>query len=79
VLPKTGGDEVTRNSIKECTKAIRGRYGKASKEEKGKILDEFTKTVGLHRKSVIRLLHRPITGGIELSGGEDRRSIGQRL
>lgn len=54
---------MTRNSIKECTEAIRERYGKASKKEKGKILDEFSETVGLHRKSVIRLLHRPITGG----------------
>jgi hypothetical protein len=50
---------VTRQSIQEYVAAIRERYRKASKEEKGKILDEFTKVTGLHRKAAIRLLHRP--------------------
>jgi hypothetical protein len=49
---------VTRNSIKEYAEAIKLRYRKATKEEKGRILDEFTKTAGLHRKAVIRLLNR---------------------
>lgn len=48
---------MTRKSIKEYAEAIRGRYWKAKKEEKGKILDEFTKTTGLHRKAAIRLLN----------------------
>ena len=50
---------MTRNSVREYTEAIRERYWKASKEEKGKILDEFTKTSALHRKAAIRLLNRP--------------------
>jgi hypothetical protein len=50
---------VTRRSIREYVQAIRGRYLQASKEEKGKMLDEFTKVTGLHRKAAIRLLHRP--------------------
>jgi hypothetical protein len=60
VLPKTitKGGQVTRQSIEEYTEAIRGRYSKASKEEKGKILDEFTKVTNLHRKAAIRLLNR---------------------
>jgi hypothetical protein len=49
---------VTRKSIEEYVQAIKERYRKATKEEKGKILDEFTLTAGLHRKAAIRLLNR---------------------
>jgi hypothetical protein len=37
---------------------VQWRYLQASKEDKGKILDEFTKVTGYHRKIAIRLLHR---------------------
>ena len=47
---------MTRASIKEYAEAIRQRYRAGHKAEKGKILDEFTKVTGLHRKSAIRLL-----------------------
>ena len=55
---------MTRNSIKEYAEAIKVRYRKATKEEKGKILDEFTKASGLHRKAAIRLLNccKPLLG-----------------
>ena len=49
---------MTRRSILEYAQALRPRYYKASKGEKGKMLDEFTKVTGLHRKAAIRLLHR---------------------
>jgi len=49
---------VTRHSIREYAQAIRNRYKKADKPEKTKILDEFTKATGLHRKAAIRLLNR---------------------
>lgn len=49
---------MTRASIREYTEAVRGRYLWASKKEKGRILDEFTKVIGYHRKAAIRLLHR---------------------
>jgi len=49
---------MTRASIREYTEAVRWRYLRASKEDKGKILDEFTKVTGYHRKTAIRLLHR---------------------
>jgi len=50
---------MTRGSIREYTEAVRGRYLRASKKEKRKIiLDEFTKVTGCHRKATIRLLHR---------------------
>ena len=47
---------MTRASIREYVEAVRGRYLRASKIEKGKILDEFTQVVGCHRKAAIRLL-----------------------
>lgn len=55
---------MTPESMKEYIEAIRGRYQRASKEEKGEILSEFAKTTGLHRKSAIRLLNRPTPRGI---------------
>jgi len=49
---------MTRGSIQEYTEAVRERYLGGSKKEKGKILDEFTKVTGRHRKTAIRLLRR---------------------
>jgi len=49
---------VTRRSILEYAQALRSRYFGASREEKGKMLDEFTQVTGLHRKAAIRLLGR---------------------
>jgi hypothetical protein len=57
VLPKEV--EVTRASILEYVEALRNRYFKASRREKGRMLDEFTKVTGMHRKAAIRLLNRP--------------------
>jgi len=56
VLPKEV--EVTRRSIMEYVQALRSRYLTASREGKGKMLDEFIQVTGLHRKAAIRLLHR---------------------
>jgi len=49
---------MTRDSIREYAEAVRWRYLRTSKREKGKILDEFTKVTGYHRKAAIRLLRR---------------------
>lgn len=49
---------MSRGSIGEYAEAIRGRYREAGREEKGKILEEFTQVTGYHRKAVIRLLGR---------------------
>jgi hypothetical protein len=49
---------VTRRSIMEYAEAVRGRYLRASKKTKTKILDEFVAATGLHRKAAIRLLNR---------------------
>ena len=47
---------MTLSSIREYTEIMRGRYLKAAKKEKSKILDEFIKVTGYHRKAVIRVL-----------------------
>ncbi len=49
---------MTRQSIREYARAIRDRYWQNNKIGKTKILDEFTKTTGLHRKAAIRLLNQ---------------------
>ena len=50
---------MTRSSIYEYAKAVRGRYLRANKKAKRMILDEFCETTGYHRKAAIRLLRRP--------------------
>ena len=47
---------MTRASIKEYADVIRQRCRAGHKTEKGKILGEFTKVTGLHRKATICLL-----------------------
>jgi hypothetical protein len=78
VLPKTvkKGGQVTRQSIKEYVEAIRWRYRKALKEEKGKILDEFTQVTNLHRKAAIRLLNREVGSSSKKRGGRPRKYNG---
>jgi hypothetical protein len=49
---------MTRGGVKEYIEAIRERYLKGSRREKGQILDEVTKVTGYHRKAAIRLLAR---------------------
>ena len=43
-----------RSSIREYVEAVRGRYFLASKKEKGRILDEFTKVIDCHRTELRR-------------------------
>ena len=57
MLPSDGG-KVTRESIREYAAAVRPRYWRAGKEERGRILDEFCQTTGYHRKSAVRLLNQ---------------------
>ncbi len=48
--------------------AVSERYGRASRAERGLILDEFAAVTGLHRKHAVRLLR----------GGTPRRRSGPR-
>src|ERR1019366_9695534 len=43
----------------EYLQSIYHRYHKASKQDKGRILDEFCNVCHYHRKHALRLLHRP--------------------
>ena len=64
---------MTRASIREYTEAVRWRYLWSSKKGKGKILDEFTKVTGYHRKAVIRLLHHENRPGVAKKRGRSRQ------
>ena len=64
---------MTRASIGEYTEAVRERYLRGSKKEKGRILDEFTKVIGCHRKAAIRLLRRVKQAGASKRRGRPRQ------
>lgn len=49
-------------SIQEYAETLRPRYLTAKRAEKGRVLTEFCRLTGYHRKAAIRLLHRrPLT------------------
>lgn len=50
---------MTRRSQQEYTEAVRARYAEADRAAKGRILDEYCRTAGCHRKAAIRALRRP--------------------
>ncbi len=54
---------MTRGSVREYLEAIQRRYMKGSRKDKGRILDEFTRVTGYHRKAAIRLLRRGYGNG----------------
>ena len=47
---------MTSGSVREYVDALRERYRRAGRKEKGRILDEFCQATGRHRKAAIRLL-----------------------
>jgi hypothetical protein len=51
---------VTRVTVSEYATAVRERYRRAGKKEKGRILDEFCAASGMHRKAATRLLGRSV-------------------
>ena len=57
-----------RSSVKEYTESMMRHYRGASRAEKSRLLDEFTRVTGYHRKSAVRLL----------SGVKTARPPGQR-
>jgi hypothetical protein len=46
---------VTERARREYAEALRPRYQQADKQERGKMLDEYCRTTGCHRKAAIRL------------------------
>lgn len=49
---------MTGADIGERLEALRERYSRATKKEKGRILDELVGAAGCHRKSAVRMLRR---------------------
>ncbi|HEV8635741.1 MAG TPA: transposase family protein [Chloroflexota bacterium] len=49
---------MTRAGVEEYAAAVRARYRRARRGEKGAILDEFCRVTGYHRKAAVRLLGR---------------------
>lgn len=64
---------MTRCSIMEYAEAVRGRYVKAGRDAKAKILDEFVEATGLHRKSAIRLLNRAERSDVKGKRGRPKK------
>src|SRR5579885_1180396 len=50
-------DEMTINERRKYLKRMKPLYVKANKAERGKLLDQMQEVTGLHRKSLLRLLH----------------------
>jgi hypothetical protein len=74
----------------EYLRAIHARYREAPRAAKGRILDEFCRTTGYHRKSALRRLNGPPPGaqrprrrtasrlGSSADRASDRNSPGSR-
>ena len=57
---------------RETLARIHGRYQRAGRPHKTRILDEFCATCGYHRKAALRLLHRPLRTGAPRRSGPKR-------
>jgi len=68
---------MTRSSVREYVEALRARYRRAGRQEKGRMLDEFTQVTGYHRKAAIRLLGRRPRGYTRRRGRQ--RHYGQEV
>jgi len=56
----TQATNMSLSAKRESLARIHGRYRRAGRPHKTRILDEFCATCGYHRKSALRLLHRPL-------------------
>lgn len=62
------GSKITAPTRRELVTALRARYAASSRNEKARILDEFTSISGYHRKSATRILN----GSTDLSSAAAR-------
>jgi hypothetical protein len=58
-------EKLSQQSKRELVEAVRGRYLRAVRKEKSKILDEFVAITGFHRKHAIRVLRQGYQRGRE--------------
>lgn len=63
---------MTERGRREYAEALRPRYERADRRERGRMLDEYCRVTGCHRKAAIRALRRR-RGGRRRSGGRPRR------
>ena len=63
---------MSRSAKREALARIHGRYGRAGRPHKSRILDEFCATCGYHRKAALRLLNRPLPTGPPKRSGPKR-------
>ena len=59
---------MTEGAREEYAAAIRPRYERASRAERGRILDEYCRVTGCHRKAAIRALRRAPRAGRRRAG-----------
>jgi len=64
---------VTHHARHEYAEALRARYRAATKQQKGRILDEYCRTTGCHRKAAIRRLSEHSPPGRRRCRGRPRR------
>jgi hypothetical protein len=64
---------MTVKSLGDYVADLKIRYIKSGKKEKGKILDEYTRVTGCHRKAAIRLLHNVHKNGPKGHRGRPRK------
>ena len=70
---------MTRGGVKEYIEAVRGRYLKGTRKERGQILNEFPRVTGYHRKAAIQLLTRGSKEGSGRRPGRANHEIAGRL
>ena len=56
----TGTTTMSLSSKRECLARIHGRYQRAGRPHKSRILSEFCATCGYPRKAALRLLNQPL-------------------
>lgn len=64
---------MSEQATAEYALAVQRRYQRAGRAEKGRILDEFCATTGMHRKAAIRLLNRELAPSARGKRGRPRR------
>ena len=53
------GERMSIDERRKCRKLVAARYSMAGRSERSRPLTEMTAVTGLHRKSVLRLMHGP--------------------
>jgi hypothetical protein len=65
-------ETISKPARKEIVQALRARYERGSKSDKGRMLSEFTAVSGYHRKHAIRLLNAAVNAKTEDAARSER-------